>query len=243
MRGEAGGGQERAPALWATSPFVAAASRESWTQSEALRLVLVPTVVTLLYVGGIYWIRSQLSAETSARERSATVQVQLLPRPAPASIPVAARELPSAGHVASRVDSPINDADAATVDLAALTPMTPSLPTERPASGAVALPAPLEAPPNGATARFQQALLRHVARYQRYPRAARSARLRGAVDVLFSMRRDGTLLGVWVKTSSGQAVLDKEAMDAIRRAQPLPPIPPELPDLLNERITLEFDPS
>jgi protein TonB len=57
------------------------------------------------------------------------------------------------------------------------------------------------------------------------------------------MSRDGTLLGVWVKTSSGQAMLDKEAIDTIRRAQPLPSIPPELPDRLNIHVQLVFDPS
>ncbi|CCE11249.1 TonB family protein [Bradyrhizobium sp. STM 3843] len=242
MKSNAGFGRDDSRAMSAV-PFVVPAGSQTWTQSEALKLVLVPTVATLLYVGGIYWIRSQLAAEPSGRERSAMIQVQLLPRPSPESIPVAATEQPSAGDVASRVDHSISDADAATVDLAALTPTKPSGPTERPAPGAAALPAPIDAPPSGVTARFQQTLLRHVARYQRYPKTARSARLHGAVDVLFSMRRDGTLLGVWIKTSSGQALLDKEALDAIRRAQPLPPIPPEMPDLINERITLEFDPS
>jgi protein TonB len=82
-----------------------------------------------------------------------------------------------------------------------------------------------------------------VARYQRYPNAARLGRMRGTVETLFSMQRDGTLLEVWVKTSSGQVVLDKAAVDAIRRAQPLPAIPSELPDRLNIQIALVFEPS
>jgi protein TonB len=90
--------------------------------------------------------------------------------------------------------------------------------------------------------KFQQTLLRHVVRYQRYPNAALPGRLHGAVETLFSMRRDGTLLEVWVKTSSGEAMLDKAAVDAIRRAQPLPPIPSALPDRLNIQITLAFGP-
>ncbi|MFX9116149.1 energy transducer TonB, partial [Acinetobacter baumannii] len=63
----------------------------------------------------------------------------------------------------------------------------------------------------------------------------------GAVETLFSMQRDGTVLEVWVKTSSGQAALDKAAVDAIRRAQPLPSIPWGLPDDLKVEIWLEFD--
>ena len=35
----------------------------------------------------------------------------------------------------------------------------------------------------------------------------------------------------------------KEAIETIRRAQPLPPIPPELPDRLNIHVQLVFDPS
>lgn len=241
MNSEAGLRQDGGRMLPA-SPFLAAVG-DGWSQGDALRLVLAPTVATLLCVGGIYWIRAQVSAEPSGRERSETVQVQLLPRLAPASIPIVASQQPSAGHVANKADRATKDVDTAPVDLAALTPIQPSLSRERAASGAVAVPSPVEAPPSSATARFQQTLLRHVARYQRYPKAARAARLRGAVDVLFSMRRDGSLVGVWVKTSSGESLLDREALDAIRRAQPLPPIPPELPDPVNERITLEFDPS
>ena len=67
--------------------------------------------------------------------------------------------------------------------------------------------------------------------------------LEGKVDTQFAMARDGKLLGVWVRTSSGQMLLDKEAVETIRRAQPLPPIPPELPDRLNIQVQLEFDPT
>jgi protein TonB len=91
--------------------------------------------------------------------------------------------------------------------------------------------------------KFQQALLRHIERYQRYPKAARLGRQQGTVDTLFSMRRDGTLVGVWVKTSSGQQVLDAAAVETIRRAQPLPAIPAGLPDQLTIQVQLAFDPS
>jgi protein TonB len=90
---------------------------------------------------------------------------------------------------------------------------------------------------------FQQALLRHVARYQRYPKAARSARLYGSVGTVFSMRRDGTVVGVRITSSSGQQIFDKEAIETIMRAQPLPPIPPGLPDPLTVETTLVFEPS
>ncbi|MHC4043477.1 energy transducer TonB [Bradyrhizobium sp. 23AC] len=98
----------------------------------------------------------------------------------------------------------------------------------------------MSGPASSAAIKFQQSLLRHVSRYQRYPNAARAMHLEGTVVTQFAMARDGTLLGVWVRTSSGQLLLDKEAIETIRRAQPLPPIPPELPDRLNIHLELEF---
>ena len=58
---------------------------------------------------------------------------------------------------------------------------------------------------------------------------------------VFSISRDGKVLGAWVKTSSGQAVLDRAAIETIRRAQPLPAIPPALPDPFKIELALGFD--
>ncbi len=59
---------------------------------------------------------------------------------------------------------------------------------------------------------------------------------------VFSVSRDGKLLGAWVKTSSGEAVLDQAAIDTLRRAQPLPVIPSALPDPIKIELALGFDP-
>jgi protein TonB len=214
----------------------------AWTSREVLRLLLVPTIATLLFFGGIYWIRLQRPAGPASREQSSIVQVRLLPSPSPAPIPVASVSQPPAATLASRTDLTPENSDPAADNTTAMSarepvPVEPTVPSLRPT------PSAADAPPNSAAIKFQQALLRHVARYQRYPHAARLGRLRGAVETLFSMQRDGTLLEVWVKTSSGQVVLDKAAVDAIRRAQPLPSIPSGLPDRLNIQITLVFDPS
>jgi protein TonB len=55
------------------------------------------------------------------------------------------------------------------------------------------------------------------------------------------MRRDGAVLDVRIKTSSGATILDEEAGATIRRAQPLPPIPPELPERLNIIVPVAFN--
>lgn len=214
-----------------------------WRQAGSGRLLLVPAVTVMLYVGGVYWIRSQVTDETDSRGRETALRVQLLPHPAPSSIAATPAAALSAAPPRRDADAPANDHDQAATDMAALTSAQISAPSDPQPFAAPPMPLSAAPPPAGITASFQQTLLRHVGRFQRFPRAARRERLHGAVDTLFSMRRDGSLLGVWVKTSSGQPVLDREAIDAIRRAQPLPAIPPELPDSLNIRLTLLFDPS
>jgi protein TonB len=213
----------------------------AWSRAEVLRLFLVPTVVALLFTGGVYWVRQQQPAGSVGQDQASIVQVHLLPRPDPAAIPVVASQ-PIVGNVAGHTDVPIDEPDPATRDGATIVPAV-TTPTETSAPSIEPTPSQLETAPNSTAIKFQQALLHHVARYQHYPNGARPGRLRGSVETLFSMRRDGTLVGVWVKASSGQAVLDNAAMDTIRRAQPLPSIPSELPDRLNIHVTLVFDPS
>lgn len=214
----------------------------AWSRAEVLRLFLVPAVVALLFTGGVYWIRQQQPAGSVGQDQASIVQVHLLPRPDPAPIPVAAASQPMVGNVAGRTDVPIDQPDPAARDAATTVPAA-TTPTEMSAPSIEPTPSQLETAPNATAIKFQQALLRHVARYQHYPNGARPGRLHGSVETLFSMRRDGTIVGVWVKASSGQAVLDNAAMDTIRRAQPLPSIPSELPDRLNIQVTLVFDPS
>ncbi len=206
-----------------------------------VRLLIAPVVVTVFLAGGVYWLRMQPPMGSGAREQTSMVMVHLIPRSDPAPIPTS-------------VPSPTT-----TKSIAALTPPAQDEQDEEPA---VAQPAPASiqppqktspstvesaatgaASPNRAAIQFQQALLRHIGRYQRYPGDARRNHLQGTVETFFSMRRDGTLLDVWVKRSSGQPVLDQEAIETVRRAQPLPPIPPELPNRLNVQVLLAFDPS
>jgi periplasmic protein TonB len=216
----------------------------AWSSGELARLFIAPAVMALLFVGGVYWIRQQLPAGSAGQTQHSIVQVQLLPRPDPMPIAVAATSPSITENVVGRVDTPSKEPDPTPSDNPPAVQQTkmPS-PAEVPALNMKAAPSTVSGPPSSAAIKFQQALLRHVARYQRYPSAARPLHLEGKVDTQFAMSRDGTLLGVWVKTSSGQILLDKEAIETIRRAQPLPHIPPELPDRLNIHVQLVFDPS
>lgn len=88
---------------------------------------------------------------------------------------------------------------------------------------------------------FGRRLLEHIERHKRYPDA--DAQMpRGVVRVLFTMRRDGSVLGAWIQTSSGSRLLDTEAMTTLLRGQPLPAIPPELPERMSFYFDIEFRP-
>ena len=214
-----------------------------WSTGELLRLFLVPTLVALVFMGGIYWLRLQLPAGSAGQEQPAVVQVHLVPRPESPPIPVNATSAPdptSFAPVTSAIVQPnavpSDEAPTESVDRTS-SPAETSIPSPARAS------APADIPPNSAALKFQQALLRHIAKFQHYPSAARGRQLQGTVETLFSIGRNGRLLGVWVKRSSGQELLDKEAIETIKRAQPLPSIPSELPDRLNIQVQLAFDPS
>lgn len=74
-----------------------------------------------------------------------------------------------------------------------------------------------------------QGLVRaHLSRYKRYPREARRRGDEGKVVVRFKIDGRGRLLSCEVVRSSGVRSLDRAALQMFRRADPLPPPPPEL---------------
>ena len=58
-----------------------------------------------------------------------------------------------------------------------------------------------------------------------YPGPALAARTTGVVTLRFGVRRDGRIDRLEVARSSGHDGLDQAAVDILRKAQPLPPIP------------------
>jgi periplasmic protein TonB len=211
---------------------------------ETLRLLLAPALVTVMLVGGYYWLHQQPTGPAQRRQAATTVAVRLLPEPVLAPIPIGPAPRKPVENLASRTDVSTDATDPTTADTMALVqPQREAIPPKAPTPHLRPTSSPFGAPPSATSIRFQQALSRHIAGFQRYPNAAKRDRLHGAVEVLFSMRRDGTLIGAWVKGGSGAAVLDNAAIDAIRRAQPLPAIPAELPEPLNIQIPLIFEPS
>ena len=200
-------------------------------------VVLVP----VLLAAGVYWLH-QLPAGPLVDRGNAVMHVALVRTPEPA---IESRPVSMPSH------PPIADFDAAPA-IPQETPPSfekpiapPSPPKSAPPGSAqpqaLASPGATRAPQPGAALRYQRLLLAHIERYQHYPRAARRDGVQGTVVIAFAMRRDGRLLTVGVKSSSGQAVLDEEAVETVRRAQPLPSIPPDLPEQLAITLPVAFD--
>jgi len=75
---------------------------------------------------------------------------------------------------------------------------------------------------------YRQQLLKTIAAHKYYPKRARRRHIEGRVEVGFIVKHDGVIENIHVADSSGESVLDKAALDAIRRAGRFEPIPIEL---------------
>ncbi|WP_206020441.1 energy transducer TonB [Rhodovarius crocodyli] len=107
-------------------------------------------------------------------------------------------------------------------------PAPPSAATTAPTAAPAGQPSAPIGNPN-AVPNWQGQLLARLQRYRRYPESSRFRREEGVVMVTFTMRRDGTVLDVRLARSSGHSELDAETLQLIRRAEPLPSPPPEVP--------------
>lgn len=88
---------------------------------------------------------------------------------------------------------------------------------------------------------YRDRLLGHIARFRQYPPDAHRDHLEGSVEVRFLLNRDGSVADVWIVTSSGRQTFDREALAAIRRAVPMPVIPPDLPESLDISLPIDFE--
>lgn len=78
-----------------------------------------------------------------------------------------------------------------------------------------------------ASNRYAALVVGHLERFKRYPIAAHGAA--GTVMVSFALNRAGEVISSEVSKSSGNGVLDREALDILRRASPFPPFPAAKP--------------
>ena len=79
------------------------------------------------------------------------------------------------------------------------------------------------------TPSWRDDLLARLQRAKRYPDLARSHGDQGVATVTFTMDRSGRVLRVALVRSSNSTLLDDEAVTLVRRAEPLPRLPDEMP--------------
>ncbi len=89
-------------------------------------------------------------------------------------------------------------------------------------------PGPVAAPDPQALAGYGRSVAGALAGHQRYPRIAQMRQWQGTTLLQLEIAADGRLLEGRVLSSSGHDVLDRQALDMLRAAQPLPPPPVSL---------------
>jgi protein TonB len=108
----------------------------------------------------------------------------------------------------------------------------PVVSTPAPAVEAPPAPAPPRAAPAAPSAdamtQFERLLSAHLEREKRYPRMSQQHGEQGVVMLRFTMDRAGKVLAANIERGSGFPALDREVLDLIQRAQPLPALPPEI---------------
>lgn len=209
---------------------------------DARWLVGVVVLVPIALTAGVYWLHHMPEGSQRFASAAPVVEVRLVQELAPEPAPL----------ITLRPDAPVEQSRAEPMVLS----KTPTIseetskqvvaPAAMPAQpgldkGATPAAARQRSAPSGSATAFQRQLLSHIARFRRYPPDAQPGELRGVVQVRFAMRRDGTVTETWVRTSSGHVLLDQAATETVRRAQPLPSIPADLPDTLTILLPISFD--
>lgn len=209
--------------------------------SDVMRLLIGSALAALMFAGGVYWLRSLPASGVPQQDAGASIQVRLLPSEEPTPFPTNI-EPPARLDTTSEADGKSNsksevDQEEPNVVVA---PASPSM--GRPANSRPRLTPKARTEISSEMAlRFQQALLAHIARFKRYPEQALKQPMRGTVIVVFQLRRDGSVMDAWVQSSSGEPLLDREAIATIDRAVPLPRIPSGMPEQMRVLLPVAFD--
>jgi periplasmic protein TonB len=76
--------------------------------------------------------------------------------------------------------------------------------------------------------RYYAELAAWLERHKRYPQRARQLRQEGVARVRFVIDRSGKVISHRIEKSSGHSALDEAASELLRRASPMPAIPPSI---------------
>ncbi|MEO0328258.1 MAG: energy transducer TonB [Pseudomonadota bacterium] len=78
---------------------------------------------------------------------------------------------------------------------------------------------------NAAVSNYPGKIVRKLRRSIRYPKAAKRKKIRGQVIVSFTVSRNGGVSRIRIARGSGSSILDKAALETVRRSAPFPKIP------------------
>ena len=155
------------------------------------------------------------------------------PRPAPAA-PAAkiARPVPTPSPVAAPVIQAAPVAEVSRTAEPAASPSPPAVviaPASNPESTSPqATAAASESSDPLTLGQYRIAIIAAAKRYKKYPRLAMDNNWEGQTEIRMVIGADGSIASISVKTRSGFEVLDQQALEMIRKAKPLAPIPAQL---------------
>lgn len=191
----------------------------------------VPLAVSLSHRPTVQPVALQRNSDTPTPMPAASVRT----RPAPDAAAIPTDAPPSATHL-HRI--PMDIGETGLVD--SVPQQTPPIPTsahepaQRPETAIAASPpnvaSPISTERRGKPstlwlAEYTQAMTAQVARVKAYPQIARLRGWEGTAVVTVHLSADGTILDARVAESSGHEILDRQAINMVRRADPMPPFP------------------
>ena len=108
-------------------------------------------------------------------------------------------------------------------------PPVPSPPSAKPEPSIPATAGAAADPSDPLTlGQYRIAIIAAAKRYKKYPRLALDNNWEGQAEIRMVIGADGTIASIGIKTRSGFEVLDQQALDMIRKAKLLAPIPAAL---------------
>jgi protein TonB len=105
----------------------------------------------------------------------------------------------------------------------------PEKPVEQSSPPAPATSPPKPRPPAAQIASWHRKIALQVERNKGYPASARARHETGIAELAFTLDRNGKVVASRVVRSSGFPSLDRETIDTVRRAQPFPSPPANMP--------------
>lgn len=147
----------------------------------------------------------------------------LAPAPPPSRREAAPLQRPATPVLAAALEAAPQAFAAQAATRAAEPLVAPSAEVPRP----IATPSP-PPPDAGMLAAYGRELAAAVGARQRYPRLAQLRQWQGTAVLQLELAAAGGLLGIRVLSSSGHEILDRQALDMVREALPLPPLPAAL---------------